>query len=87
MAQVDTKKKAPKKPRGIVHIRVEQCKGCGFCIEFCPTNVLEFSKSYNAKGYHPPVVVDADACSGCMLCEMLCPDFAIFVTKIKKAKK
>jgi 2-oxoglutarate ferredoxin oxidoreductase subunit delta len=37
------------------------------------------SKQTNAKGYHPPEVVNADACSDCGLCTLLCPDFAIYV--------
>ena len=26
--------------KGFVAITVERCKGCGFCVEFCPTHVL-----------------------------------------------
>jgi len=63
--------------KGLVKIIVEQCKACGFCIEFCPTKVLAFSSHFNSKGYHPPQVVAADKCSGCDLCGMYCPDFAI----------
>jgi len=66
-------------PHGIIHIIEERCKGCGFCVEFCPRNVLAMSKQTNAKGYHPPEVVDGEACSDCGLCTLLCPDFAIYV--------
>ncbi len=71
-------KKKPKEPRGRVVISVERCKGCGFCVEFCPTKVLELSGEFNAKGYHPPVAVRPQACTGCDLCGIYCPDFAIF---------
>lgn len=64
---------------GIVHIIDDRCKGCGFCIEFCPRNVLIISKRTNSKGYHPPEVVDGDHCTNCGLCALLCPDFAIYV--------
>jgi len=68
----------PKAPRGLVVINAELCKGCGFCIEFCPAHVLEFSTEFNSKGYHPPLAVNPDACTGCDLCGIYCPDFAIF---------
>jgi 2-oxoglutarate ferredoxin oxidoreductase subunit delta len=64
--------------KGFVAINVERCKGCGFCVEFCPTRVLMLSSTFNTKGYHPPNVVAAEKCSGCDLCGMYCPDFAIF---------
>ncbi len=64
--------------RGSVVVTTERCKGCGFCVEFCPTHVLALSSAFNKKGYHPPHMVDADKCSGCNLCGMYCPDFAIF---------
>ncbi len=79
-------------PRGKVYIIDERCKGCGFCIEFCPRNVLAESERYNTKGYHPPEVVEPEECVHCSLCELICPDFAIFVldakeVEAKKAKK
>jgi len=61
-----------------VQIVVERCKACGFCVEFCPTKVLALSTAFNAKGYHPPYMVNPEKCSGCDLCRMYCPDFAIF---------
>lgn len=82
MEQVETKI-----GRGIVTIFPEKCKGCGFCIEFCPTHVLEFSEEFNSKGYHYPVDVKSEDCSGCDLCGLYCPDFAIFGTRIKDIEK
>lgn len=70
--------------KGRVSIVVERCKSCGFCIEFCPTHVLQFSSAFNAKGYHLPHVVHPEKCSGCDLCGMYCPDFAIYGSKNNK---
>jgi 2-oxoglutarate ferredoxin oxidoreductase subunit delta len=71
-------------PHGEIHIIKERCKGCGFCVEYCPRDVLELSSEFNTKGYHPPHVVKGEACVHCGLCEMLCPEFAIFVTEKPK---
>ena len=65
-------------PRGEVRIVVERCKGCGFCVEYCPRDVLVMSEEFNSKGYHPPRVARSGECVNCNLCEMICPDFAIF---------
>ncbi len=65
--------------RGTVHIRVERCKGCELCIEFCPTRVLALSSQFNAKGYHYPTVAN-DNCISCQACSTICPEFAIFAT-------
>jgi len=65
---------------GAIHILENQCKGCGFCVEYCPKDVLSLSTDYNVKGYHPPVIVNEAECAYCQLCEIICPEFAIFVT-------
>ncbi len=65
-------------PHGEVRIIVERCKGCGFCVEYCPKDVLVLSEDFNRKGYHFPQVVKNGECVNCNLCEMICPDFAIF---------
>ena len=67
-----------KVPRGKVIVLEERCKGCGFCVEYCPKDKLVLSERFNRKGYHPPEVVNEEECVNCHLCEMICPDFAIF---------
>jgi 2-oxoglutarate ferredoxin oxidoreductase subunit delta len=69
---------AKKKARGVVVINRENCKGCAFCVEFCPPKVLELEKGYNVKGYHPPFLAKPDGCTGCDMCGLMCPDFAIY---------
>ena len=68
--------------QGTVYIIAERCKGCAFCVEYCPKDVLEMSESFNRKGYHPPEVVTAGLCDNCNLCEMICPEFAIFSQEV-----
>ena len=63
---------------GTTFVDAELCKGCGFCIEFCPTTALEFSSEFNTKGYHYPVL---EREPGCDMCGLYCPDFAIFGVK------
>lgn len=58
-----------------IEINEKYCKGCGICVEFCPTTVLEL-EGFVAK------VVNADACIACNQCELRCPDFAIQVHKL-----
>ncbi len=74
-------------PKGIIHIIDDQCKGCGFCVEYCPKDVLELSSGFNKKGYHPPIAVLEDECVHCQLCEIICPEFSIFVTLKNNSNK
>jgi len=69
-----------KAKKGEIHINKNRCKGCAFCVEYCPHDVLEMSDEFNIKGYHPPYIKDEDKCMYCQLCETICPEFAIFVT-------
>lgn len=69
-------------PRGQIQITKTWCKGCKFCVEYCPRDTLVLSTSYNQKGYHFPEVKDPDSCVDCKLCERLCPEFAIVVVSM-----
>ncbi len=75
-----------KTPCGEIHIVKDRCKGCGFCVTYCPMDVLELSDEFNTKGYHFPEVKNPENCINCGLCEMLCPDFAIWST-LKEEKE
>lgn len=75
-----------KGPQAEIHIIKERCKGCNFCIEYCPKDVLEESEEFNEKGFHLPKVKDETKCVICGFCEVVCPDFAIFSIE-KNCKK
>ncbi len=72
--------------RGEVHIIPERCKGCGFCIEFCPREVLEKSDETNSKGYHIPTVKEGkeNSCVNCQTCMLVCPEFAIYTEEVEE---
>ena len=72
---------------GEVHILDDRCKGCGYCIEFCPRQVLKFSDKFNKKGYHPPVLVSLESCVNCHYCEVICAEFAIFSVEAVQGTK
>lgn len=63
---------AKKKLKEIV-INREWCKGCGICVAFCPTQVLELDKHDISTAVHP------EKCICCKMCELRCPDLAIEV--------
>ena len=71
-------------PQGRVHVIVERCKQCDFCIKYCPTEVLTYSEDINAKGYHYPIVAEGkeSACVNCRFCDLICPELAIYTTEI-----
>lgn len=73
-------------PVGALKTSPELCKGCGFCIEFCPKGVLEFSEDVNLRGYHYPQVKKGMefACTACGMCQRICPDYAIYLEKVLK---
>ncbi len=76
-----------KSPKGTVYIRNDRCKGCSYCVVFCPTSALAMGGRLNQKGYHLPELIEPEKCNGCDMCGLYCPDFAIFGVNFKKAKK
>ncbi|RBP45590.1 4Fe-4S dicluster domain-containing protein [Garciella nitratireducens] len=53
-------------------INKKWCKGCGICVDFCPTKSLKLEDE-------KVEFVNAQACIQCGLCELRCPDFAIYL--------
>lgn len=65
----------------ILKIDFEHCKGCEFCVSFCPNNVLKVSNKINKLGYRYVEVVDETKCNGCGRCYLMCPDYLIEIYK------
>jgi 2-oxoglutarate ferredoxin oxidoreductase subunit delta len=74
----------PSPIRGRVYIRAERCKGCEYCVEFCPQHVLRMSTDFNPKGFHYPEV-QKDVCVNCTLCLSLCPEYAIYSKPVRSS--
>jgi len=69
--------------KGSVKINQELCKGCAFCMTFCPKNALSLSKKLNRKGYTIAAFDEKKGCTGCATCAQLCPEIAIEVYRDK----
>jgi len=60
-------------PRGYVEINVEECKGCGLCVDACPPEVLDLAQGLSAYGVHP-AHYKGEGCTGCGICFYCCPE-------------
>ncbi len=67
-----------------VNVIAERCKGCNFCIDFCPEHILYVSTEMNSKGYHVVDIGNNHKCTGCEICSMICPEFAINVISVEE---
>ena len=66
-----------------VRVNEAYCKGCGYCIEFCPKKVFDRKVELNSKGVNLPVFARPDDCIGCGQCNILCPDIAIKIEEVE----
>lgn len=75
---------------GKIVIYHEGCKGCRYCVESCPRELIYINtEQINILGYNPAHVKDnpEKACVGCSLCAEVCPDVLIEVYREKKGAK
>jgi Pyruvate/2-oxoacid:ferredoxin oxidoreductase delta subunit len=63
----------PGPARGNVEIDIEECKGCGLCVESCPPECLELAANLSAYGVHP-AQYSGEGCTGCGICFYCCPE-------------
>jgi 2-oxoglutarate ferredoxin oxidoreductase subunit delta len=59
--------------RGNIGINIEECKGCGLCVESCPPKCLALADELSAYGVHPALYA-GDGCTGCGICFYCCPE-------------
>jgi Pyruvate/2-oxoacid:ferredoxin oxidoreductase delta subunit len=59
--------------RGKVIVSVEECKGCGLCIDSCPPKCLVLAPELSSYGVHPAQYV-GEGCTGCGICFYCCPE-------------
>ena len=57
------------------------CKGCGFCVKYCPRGVLAISEKSGGKGYRTAAPAAEEKCVGCLSCAAVCPEAAIRIEK------
>jgi Pyruvate/2-oxoacid:ferredoxin oxidoreductase delta subunit len=63
----------PTQARGNIAVNVDECKGCGLCVESCPPKCLVLSPELNQYGVHPAHYTGKD-CTGCGICFYCCPE-------------
>lgn len=74
-------KSAKSGPSYKVKISDKFCKGCGYCIKYCPKKVLTAEDGLNSKGYVKVKVANQGDCIGCLQCSTVCPEAAITISK------
>jgi 2-oxoglutarate ferredoxin oxidoreductase subunit delta len=73
-----------KRDRGMMRVDVNECKGCGLCIEACPPKAIHLSEQLNHYGYRTAAYNGA-GCTGCGICFMACPEpGAITVLRLRR---
>ncbi len=60
-----------------IEIDINRCRGCGTCVDFCPTSVFELS---NINGRTVSTAVLPEECCACNTCAGQCPEEAILIT-------
>jgi NAD-dependent dihydropyrimidine dehydrogenase PreA subunit len=73
-----------KRDRGLLRVDGNECKGCGLCIEACPSKAIHLSDELNPHGYRTATYNGA-GCTGCGICFFACPEpGAITVLRLRR---
>ncbi|HLY43698.1 MAG TPA: 4Fe-4S dicluster domain-containing protein [Terracidiphilus sp.] len=59
--------------RGLLRVDVNECKGCGLCVQACPPKAIALSEGLNHYGYRTATYAGA-GCTACGICFMVCPE-------------
>lgn len=73
--------KAKSGPAFRITVNEKFCKGCGFCVKYCPRGVLAISEKSGGKGYRTAAPAAEEKCVGCLSCAAVCPEAAIRIEK------
>jgi pyruvate/2-oxoacid:ferredoxin oxidoreductase alpha subunit/NAD-dependent dihydropyrimidine dehydrogenase PreA subunit len=52
----------------------QYCKGCGRCIEACPSGCIKFAEEIHPVSGYRPAEINLKWCNGCGLCVQACPE-------------
>jgi 2-oxoglutarate ferredoxin oxidoreductase subunit delta len=75
---------AIKRDRGLLRVDVNECKGCGLCIEACPPKAIHLGDNLNHYGYRT-ATYNGSGCTGCGICFFACPEpGAITVLRLRR---
>ena len=76
-----------KQDRGQLRVDVDECKGCGLCVEACPPKLIALSERLNHYGYRTAIYAGA-GCTACGICFVVCPEpGAITVLRLVKKER
>ena len=63
----------PKKSGAAAVVHLEQCNGCGQCVEDCPFDAISLQARTDGARYEHEVVVNPNLCAACGICVGSCP--------------
>ena len=65
--------------RGKIIIEKDKCKGCEYCIIYCPKKCITLSHAINIRGVHYAEFSRPETCIACGICGRVCPEVCIEV--------
>jgi ferredoxin/coenzyme F420-reducing hydrogenase delta subunit len=63
----------PLKPPRVAVVSLDNCNGCGRCVEDCPFSAITMEPRSDGKAFDTEAVVLADNCMSCGICAGACP--------------